>query len=271
MSIDFEVDGTGIATVTINRPEKANALDTPHMNDFVRALGQIRDDPGIKVAIITGAGSKVFCAGIDWAVLDEPDMPGYRFHDVPNGLMLNMPAYFKGIDIWKPVIAAINGHAIATGAHIVIGADIRVASANATIAFNETQFGDIADGGGLSRLPRQIPFVHAMDLLITGRQVDAAEMCRLGLVNEVVSPEDLMPRALAIASYIVEKTEPTAVQITKRAVIRGLDVGFSHAMYDEALYKEMLTQKTNSANEKRLHEFRASFDTSTSGNPENEV
>src|SRR4051794_40000187 len=138
------------------------------MEQFTAALERVRDDPEIKVAIMTGAGPSSFCAGMDWKVLDEPDMPGYRFHDVPDGLLLNMPTYFKGIDIWKPIIAAINGHAIASGAHMVIGADIRIASTNATIAFNETQFGDIADGGGLSRLPRQIPFVHAMDLLITG-------------------------------------------------------------------------------------------------------
>jgi enoyl-CoA hydratase/carnithine racemase len=272
VSVDLEIHETGIATLTINRPEKANALDTPHMNQFVEALETIRSNRDVKVAVMTGAGTKAFCAGMDWQVLEEPDMPGYRFHDVPDGLMLNMPAYFKGIDIWKPIIAAINGPAIATGAHMVIGSDIRIASTNASIAFNETQFGDIADGGGLSRLPRQIPFVYAMDLLITGRQVGAEEMLRMGLVNEVVAPDKLMPRAMEIARYIVEKTDASAVQITKRAVIRGLDVGLSHALFEEALFKEMLTQKTSKGNEEKLYEWGARFrtraETGTDGDAE---
>jgi E-phenylitaconyl-CoA hydratase len=252
--IDFELDDNGIATITMNRPEKMNALLTPDLSAFVDALQQVRSDPAILVAIITGAGDKAFCAGMDWSVIHEPDMPFTRYYDVPDGLLMNMPAYFKGIEIWKPVIAAINGHALGLGAHMVIGADLRIASTNATIAFHEVQFGDTANGGGLARLPRQIPFVHAMDLLLTGRRVDAEEMAKMSLVNEVVSPERLMPRAREVAEYIVEHGDPHAVQITKRSVITGLDVGQSQALLLEAVFSEMLKNR-HQGQEGRMFEY----------------
>ena len=240
--IDFDVSD-GVATITMNRPDKMNALDTEGMNAFIQALHEVRRNPEIVVAIITGAGDRAFTAGMDWKVLEEPDMPFTRFQDAPGGLMMNMPAYFKGIDVWKPIIAAINGHAIALGAHMVIGADLRIASTNATIAFNEVLFGDIGNGGAVARLPRQIPFVHAMDLLLTGRRINADEMLRMGLVNEVVDPDALMPRARELASYLVTRTDHTALHITKRAVIAGLDVGLSQAMLGEALFTEMLHKR----------------------------
>jgi len=232
-----------VATITLDRPEKANALTSEEIETFVGRLHDVRTDPAIRVALITGAGDRAFCAGMDWNALEEPDLPNIRYYDVPDGLMTNMPAYFKGIDVWKPVVAAVNGHAIALGAHIVLGADIRVASTNATIAFSEVLFGDIADGGGIARLTRQLPYVHAMDLLLTGRRVGADEMLRMGLVNEVVAPNELVPRARAIARHIAVEADPHAAQITKRAVVASLDVGQTQALQLEALFKEMLKNR----------------------------
>jgi E-phenylitaconyl-CoA hydratase len=257
--IDFDV-ADGIATITMNRPDKMNALDTTDMEAFVDALHTVRQDRTIVVAIVTGAGDQAFTAGMDWKVLDEPDMPFTRFRDVPGGLMTEMPAYFKGIDVWKPVIAAINGHAIALGAHIVIGADLRIASSNATIAFNEVRFGDIGNGGAIARLPRQIPFVHAMDLLLTGRRIGAEEMLRMGLVNEVVPPEALAARARELAQSLVAQADPDALSITKRAVIGGLDMGLSQAMLAEALYTEMLHNR-HGADESRMFTYSREFRT----------
>ena len=241
--IDFELTDTGIATITLNRPDKMNALDTPDLEALVAAYRRIRDTPSILVGIITGAGEQSFCAGMDWKVLDEPDMPFHRYYDVPDGLMMNMPPYLKGIDIWKPMIAAVNGHALGLGAHILLGCDLRLASTNATVAFHEVQFGDTANGGGVARLTRQIPYVHAMDLLLTGRRVGADEMARMGLVNQVVEPGELVAKAREIADYIVANTDPHAVQITKRTVVDGLDVGQSQALLLEALYSEMLKNR----------------------------
>lgn len=256
--IDFEVTDDGIAWIVMNRPEKMNALDTPDMNAFVDALNQVRTNPSIRVAIMIGAGDKAFCAGMDWNVINEPDMPWVRYYDVPDGLLMDMKPYFKGIDVWKPVIAAVNGHALGLGAHMVVGADIRIASSNATIAFHEVHYGDTANGGGISRLARQIPFVHAMDLLLTGRRVGAEDMERMGLVNEVVAPEALRARAEEIARYIVEHADPMAVQITKRTLITGLDVGQSQSMLLEAVYTEMLHNK-HSGDEHFLFDYGSRF------------
>ncbi len=241
--IDFEVTDDGIAWIVMNRPEKMNALDTADLNAFVNALDEIRTNESIHVGIMTGAGDAAFCAGMDWNVMNEPDMPWVRYYDVPSGLLLDMKAYFKGIDVWKPMIAAVNGYALGLGAHMMIGADLRIASTHAVAAFHEVHYGDTANGGAISRLARQIPFVHAMDLLLTGRRVTAAEMERMGLVNEVVEPDRLRGRAEELARYIVENTDPRAVQITKRTFITGLDVGQSQSMLLEALYTEMLQNK----------------------------
>jgi (E)-benzylidenesuccinyl-CoA hydratase len=255
--IDFELTG-GIATITMNRPEKMNALDTPDLKAFIEALHRVREEPEILVAIITGAGDKSFTSGMDWKVLDEDDMPWTRYRDVPDGLLMNMQAYFKGIEIWKPVIAAVNGHALGLGAHVLVGADLRIASTNATCAFHEVHYGDTANGGGIARLTRQIPYCHAMDLLITGRRVDAATMERMGLVNEVVEPERLMPRAREIAQYIIDEADQHAVQITKRTVIAGLDMGQTQAMHLEAVFTEML-HNLHRGHETKMFEYSAKW------------
>ena len=241
--IDFKVTNEGIAWIVMNRPEKMNALDSADLNAFVDALNEVRTNEAILVGIMTGAGEASFCAGMDWNVMDEPDMPWTRYYDVPSGILMNMKAYFKGIDVWKPMIAAVNGYALGLGAHMMIGADLRIASTNAVAAFHEVQYGDTANGGAISRLARQIPYVHAMDLLLTGRRVSALEMERMGLVNQVVQPDQLLGRAEELARYIVENTDPLAVQITKRTYVTGLDVGQSQSMLLEAVYTEMLQNK----------------------------
>jgi enoyl-CoA hydratase/carnithine racemase len=227
----------------LNRPEKMNALDTPDLAALVAAFERVRDEPAILVCIVTGAGESSFCAGMDWKVLEEPDMPFHRYYDVPDGLLMKMPAYLKGIDIWKPMIAAINGYALGLGAHIAVGCDLRLASTNAQVAFHEVQFGDTANGGGVARLTRQIPYVHAMDLLLTGRRAGAEELERMGFLNQVLAPSDLLPRARQIADYIVANADPHAVQITKRTVVDGLDVGQRQAFLLEAVYSEMLKNR----------------------------
>jgi E-phenylitaconyl-CoA hydratase len=151
-----------------------------------------------------------------------------------------MIPYGKGIEISKPMIAAINGHAIALGACLILATDIRYASPNATFALNEVRFASLADGGALARLPRQIPYVHAMRLLLTGARIDAAEMLRIGLINEIVPQNQLMARAMETAEEIAGYDQ-YAVQITKQCVHHGLDVGMNQAITEECLYREMLT------------------------------
>ena len=136
---------------------------------------------------------------------------------------------------------------------MILGTDIRIASPNATFSLNEVIFGGLADGGAFARLPRQIPYCHAMKLLLTGERIGAQEMLRIGLVNEVVPADQLMPRALEIAQAIA-KCNKHAVQITKQAMVRGLDMGQSQALIEEALYAEMLDNR-GQAQSKGLKEY----------------
>ena len=247
MPVDYVVREDGVATITFNRPETMNSLDTREMMRFDDALRDVRDNPQVKVAILTGAGQRAFCAGSNQKreYREDPELEKYHraWHESTSNLMLYMTPYLKGIDIWKPLIGAINGHAIAMGAAIVLGCDIRIATPNASFACNETTFADLHDGGGVARLPRQIPFADAMSLLLTGRRVGAQEMLRMHIVSEIVPAERLMPRAYQIAEHLANNCDQPSVQITKQAVIRGMDLGLSQAMIEEALYKEMLTNR----------------------------
>ena len=243
MSIDYQKQGP-ISIVTINRPEVLNALDDEASLELGRVWEDFRDDPDAKVAILTGTGTRAFCAGVDLRTVTSrgggPSRLGASMHDGPYGPRKSkMLPYLKGIDIWKPIIAAINGHAIATGACMILGTDIRVASPNATFSFPEVTFNQLADGGALPRLPRQIPYVHAMRLLLFGESVGAEEALGMGLINEVVPQERLMPRAMELANKLAA-LGPEGVQMTKQAVVKGLAVGLDEAMLLESLYAEML-------------------------------
>ncbi len=241
MAIDYEIRDDGIAIVTMNKPEKLNALNKEDIHRITEVFTDLRYNPKVLIAIITGAGTRSFTTGMDLGILQD-STPSDNYREVPEGLMLNMVPYMKGIEIWKPLIAAINGHAIAMGACMILGTDIRIASPNATFSLNEVIFGGLADGGAFARLPRQIPYCHAMKLLLTGERIGADEMLRIGLVNEVVPADQLIPRALEIAQGIA-KLNKHAVQITKQAVVRGLDMGQNQALIEEALYAEMLDNR----------------------------
>jgi E-phenylitaconyl-CoA hydratase len=257
MPIDYEKRKDGIAIITMNRPEKHNALTKADLTRLTEVFYELRTDPSVLVAIITGAGNRSFTTGMDLSLVGELHPDHYK--DVPQGLLMNMVPYMKGIDIWKPIIAAVNGHAIALGACMLLGTDIRLATPNATYALNEVLFADLADGGALPRLPRQIPYVHAMKILLTGETINAQEMLRIGLINEIVPQEKLMPRALEIAEHLVNKCDKYSVQVTKQAVIRGMDVGLSQALLEEALFKEMLENRHGLKNpmmEKYADKFR---------------
>ena len=245
MAIDYELRPDGIAIMTFNNPERLNAVGAKDILRISEVLRDMRVNPKVLVGIITGAGQRAMTAGMDLKQVGTPEMMAAMatFAEYPGGLRLNQTPFLKGIDIWKPLIAAINGHAIAQSACMVLGTDLRIASTNATIAFNEVNYREIASGGALARLPRQIPYTYAMDLLLTGRRINAQEMLRYGLVLEVVEPERLMPRALEIAQFIVKNTDPVAVAATKQAVVRGLDVGQSQALVEETLYMEMVSNR----------------------------
>lgn len=239
-----------------NRPERLNAVTQADREHLAELLERVRSDAAVKVTVLTGAGDRAFTAGNDMSEpLPEGDPLG-PYREVPEGLARKMVPYGKGIEISKPLIAAINGHAIALGACLILATDIRYASPNATFSLNEVRFASLADGGALARLPRQIPYVHAMRLLLTGDRIDAAEMLRIGLINEIIPQGQLMARAMETAEQIAGYDQ-FAVQIAKQSVHSGLDVGVNQAITQECLFREMLTVRRGGreASSRNLTEF----------------
>jgi len=233
MTVDY-VKKDKIAYITLNRPEARNALDP----DTLEALGNtwidFRDDPSVLVALITGVGNS-FCAGADLGTL----IP--LITSAPEGLVglvkgemaeTFQSALLRDIDIWKPIVAAVNGYCIAGGLEMLLGMDIRIASENAFFAIQEPRWGLFPAGGSTVRLPRQIPFCKAMEILLTAERIDAKEAHRIGLVNHVVPHEELMPTAEKIARRIADNG-PLAVSAIKKSATECLSLPLPEAYAHE--------------------------------------
>lgn len=215
------------AVITIDRPEKLNALTLAMYEQLGEAFAEVRDDPRIGVAILTGAGPRAFCVGAD---LGEsiPALAEGRF-DISEW----DPAHQKHTLLDKPVIAAVNGLCLGGGFEIVLSTDIRVAAEGASFALPETGVGVVPAGGTLARLVRQIPYAFAMDLMLRGSRIDAETAARYGIVNRVVPAADLMVAAHGIADDVLSKSR-TAVATVKRAVRELSDLPIDDAFRLEA-------------------------------------
>src|SRR5689334_5570183 len=211
-----------IAYVTINRPEVMNALHPPANEELARVWDDFAADPETWVAILTGAGDRAFSAG--------NDLKWTAQHGVPR-----MPeGGFGGIvarEIWKPLIAAVNGVALGGGLEIALACDVIIAAEHAKLGLPEPRVGLMAAAGGVHRLPRHIPLKIAMGMMLTGKPITAAEGHRLGLVNEVVPAAELMEAAERWARTIAE-CSPMSVQATKQAAMEGLKKPLPEAMFD---------------------------------------
>ncbi|MGV9713079.1 crotonase/enoyl-CoA hydratase family protein [Gordonia sp. NPDC003424] len=197
-----------VLIVTMNRPEARNALSAEMMAIMVEAWDRIDDDPDIRVAILTGAGG-AFCAGMDLKAMSK-NAPG---DTVDRGTWnpAVLPALLKGRRLTKPLIAAVEGPAIAGGTEILQGTDIRVAGESARFGVAEARWGLFPLGGSAVRLPRQIPYTIAADLLLTGRHITATEAREYGLIGYVVPDGSALDKALEIADTIAANG-PLAVQ-----------------------------------------------------------
>jgi len=212
MAIDYKKEGR-IAIFTLNRPP-VNAANMELVRDLHEAMVDFRDDPDLWVGIITGAGEKAFSAGAD--IKDA--LPFIKEHrDSPWAFPA---AIWRGLEIWKPLIAAINGLALGGGLEIALTCDIRIASETARLGTPEVALGLIPGWGGTQRLPRMVPWCKAAEIALTGRLINAQEAYRIGLVNEVVPPEEVMPKAREWAEVICQAA-PLAVRAAKEAMIRG--------------------------------------------------
>ncbi len=201
----------GIVHVRINRPEVMNACDGETYDAIADAWDDLENDPNLRVGILSGSG-RAFCVGTDIKWVNSPAVAGFQDRLYPRMLTLT-----------KPVIAAIHGHCNGGGLEQALGADIRVSADDAHYGFGEARLGWIPGGHGTQRLPRLIPLGNALELLYTGRRIDAQEAYRLGLVNHVVTADQLMSKCEQIAAEII-KSAPLAVQKMKVAVMQGLDM-----------------------------------------------
>jgi enoyl-CoA hydratase len=203
--VDYEVKDN-VAIVTLNRPEALNAVSPELACRLADAWIAARDDENVRVIVVTGTG-KGFCAGMDLGE-SAPLITGAKKpvtewdHRVVSHENTVNRALLRDLDCEKPVIAAVNGLAIGGGCEIVQGSDIRVASSAAKFGLGEVRWGVMPSGGSTARLPAQVPFARAMEILLTGAFISAEEALAIGLVNHVVPPDQLMAKALEIAALI---------------------------------------------------------------------
>jgi enoyl-CoA hydratase/carnithine racemase len=216
MALDYKKEGK-IAIFTVNRPEAMNALNVETVREMLEAMIDFRDDPKLWVGIVTGAGEKAFCAGADI----KDTLPFMKEHRQSPWAM---PAsIMRGLELWKPLIAAINGMALGGGLELALACDIRIAADNARLGTPEVTLGLIPLWGGTQRLPRAIPRCLAAEILLMGKPVDAQEAYRIGLVNKVVPQAEVMATAKEWAEAICQ-AGPLAVRAAKEAMLKGCDM-----------------------------------------------
>ncbi len=211
-----------VVTLTYDRPEQHNAINRAMNRELHDAWQQFRDDDEAFVLVITGAGETTFCAG--WDLQDAADLDQLGDYDAFRMSLYNSPGecgYTRKVDIFKPVIAAVNGYAFAAGLETALLADIRIAAENAEFGALERRWNIVGGDGMTVRLPLVVGFSKAMELIITGRRIDAREAQAIGLVNEVVPHGAALERAQELAHQIAALPQG-AIRSDKESVMRGI-------------------------------------------------
>lgn len=249
MPITYHIGDDHVARITIDRPEARNALDMEHFAQLRAAWERFAGERDAWVAIVTGVGED-FCVGADLktyipqvTALQQKmqaegltEIDGYRLDD-------GMKAVLRGVELYKPVIAAVNGTCVAGGMEMLGGCDIRVAVDTATFGVMEPKRGLFAGGGTTVRLPRQIPFPAAMEMLLCADRLPAGRVYQMGLLNEVCTPVELAERAESYARRIVANS-PFAVAKTKESVLRGLSTSMTEAYrIESAIAREVFSSE----------------------------
>ena len=233
MPVDFVIDD-GIALITLNRPERMNALDAEHYTLLSEAWIRVRDDADIRVAIITGAGERAFTVGADLKsfVTQAPDLSEMWL--TQRELLLN-----RGLEVWKPIIAAVNGACHGGGSTMLFATDIRIAVPHATFSLAEVRRGLVPGNGGTQRVLKQVPYAIAMEMLLTGDPFDAETAARWGLINKVVPADQLIAEAFRYARRIAANA-PLAVQAAKELAIRSEDMSLATGLRMEQIANRLL-------------------------------
>jgi len=236
VSVDIAIDGHGVAVVTINRPEKRNALDMEHYEGLSRAFERVRDDDSIRCAIVTGAGDKAFCAGADLGSWVGREAKLGELWHTQRTMLLN-----RGLEVWKPIIAAVNGHCVGGGVTLLLACDLRLAVPHVDFSLPEGRRGIVAANGGTQRLLRQLPHAVAMRMLLLGDPLDAEQARRWGLINEVVPADELMTTAHKWAERLAAHA-PLAMQASKELALRSRDLDLGSGLRMEQLVNSLLSR-----------------------------
>ena len=213
-AVTYEQDGH-VALVTLDRPSRHNAVTMPMIAQLNEAMERARQDAEIRAIVLTGAGTRAFSAGGDL----EEMIPRFTAGELSSLIPDPTQRWFS--HIFKPIVAAVNGICIAGGVEMLLGTDLRVASDTATFGLAETRFGIVPTAGSHVRLPQQIPWPIAMQMLLTAEPISAQRAFEVGLVNEVLPVEKVLPRALELA-HLISRNAPLAVQGAKEIALRAL-------------------------------------------------
>jgi len=246
-----------IAVITINRPKVKNALDLEAYDEFANALEDVKADSDIRVILINGTGDS-FCTGIDLKFAGTlKDMSPREV----TALIKRLQAIFRFEDIEKPVVSAVNGYALGNGCDIALASDFVIAADNAMLGMTYTNLGLIPDLGGTFRLPRAVGLAKAREMILTGKNVNAEEALRIGLVNKVVPAGSLMDAAIEFASILAQRA-PIALAMAKAAINKGLSSDLAAAQDFEAyiqnicLQSKDVTEAVRAFLEKRSPDFK---------------
>ena len=245
-----------IAAVTINRPDKLNALNSQTMSELKEAFTELKSDSEIYVVIVTGSGEKAFVAGADIAELNKLDVITGKTFAESGQAVFNL---IENLD--KPVIAAVNGFALGGGCELALACHIRIASENAKFGQPEVNLGIIPGYGGTQRLTRLINSGRAMEYILTGDMIDANEALRIGLVNKVYPKAELIKKAMEMAKKIVSKAQQ-AIRLSVKAVnmvdeVSGKEgLNYEASLFSLACGTEDFKEGTKAFLEKRKPEFK---------------
>ena len=245
MALRVEARGP-LLIVTLNRPEVHNAVDPETHRELVQAWQRLWTDPKLRVGILTGAGTKAFCAGIDLTRLEDfyaESYPGERrerWRQEPG-----IGGLTRHFDAGKPIIGAIHGHCLGLGLEMALACDLRLASPSATFGLPEVRWGILPGQGGTQRLPRALPTNVALEMILTGEAISARRAWELGLINRVVPQARLLSEARAVARRIALHP-PGVVQRAREAVRRGLELPLSEALELEQDLADPLRERAES-------------------------
>jgi len=234
--LEHPADHPHVAVVTLDRPEKANALDPAMLGELAAAWRRIAAEPEVRCIVLTGAGDKVFSAGMDLRAtipVAQRLARGERIEDDAfEGLRSVATATLAGFDVGVPIVAAVNGHARGAGFDLLLATEIRYAAPHATFALEEVALGLYPTGHATVLLPRQIPWVHAQELLLGARPIDAGRALEIGLINAIVPAGELLATSLSMADAIAGNA-PLAVRAARSGVRELL-----HLPLDEAYRRQ---------------------------------